>query len=66
MAVILGNLTAVLLVVLLAAVSAREIWKGHKNGSCGGCTSCGGGSCKNCGSCAGRTASGKEIRYFEK
>ena len=52
MPVILGNLIAILLVVLLVAVCAREIWKSHKSGGCGGgCAGCSG-SCAGCSKCA--------------
>jgi hypothetical protein len=52
MSVIVGNLIAVLLVVLLVVVCAREIWKSHKAGGCsGGCAGCSG-SCAGCSKCA--------------
>ncbi len=49
MPVILGNMVAVLLVIALVFVCAKEIWKGHKGGGCAGCS----GSCGSCSSCSG-------------
>jgi len=46
MSVIVGNGIAVLLVAALVGLSARELWKGHQSGGCGGCS----GDCAGCSS----------------
>ena len=52
MPVVLGNAIAILMVAALVAVCAREIWKGHKKGGCGGsCAGCSG-CCGSCGGCS--------------
>ena len=53
MSVIIGNGIAILLVAALVGLSARELWKGHQSGGCGGCSGdCAGcsSSCHSCGS----------------
>lgn len=53
MSVIIGNGIAILLVAALIVLSAREIWKSHQSGGCGGCSgNCAGcsSSCHSCGS----------------
>ena len=51
MPVLLGNAIAILMVLALVWVSAREIVKSHKSGGCGGnCAGCScSGSCSKCG-----------------
>ena len=51
MSALLGNGIAVLLVAGLVWISAREIWKGHQSGGCGGCSG-------DCGSCSSSCHSG--------
>lgn len=44
----MGDFLVIGVIVLVAGLAVRSLWKDHKKGGCAGCSKCG-----SCGSCTG-------------